>query len=753
MRLIRLQIGGFRDGRDLRLELARPKEDDPALAFLVGPNGTGKSRVLEMLGRIFSHLSAGIPVGLDFELLYECGDHRVLIATSPPEVGVPLGDDTRLEQIGAWMLVADRDFDGWRPAHVMTSWPTESELDGLLPYRVVGLSAGPASRLDWALRGSALDSIAQRLDGGGVQAPPDNVPLDEWRSSMESEGEILREVMRRTANEPRCIALSGNELLLAILALLSHPLSTTSDDEARDTILARAGLDVRDSLRAFSFDIASDWRERLPRVQQHPFEELLGQAARRLAQRDPDSDPEDDVEETDQRAVFEAGQRLSAWIERTADSPFIWFSQLLGWLKLDALRSVRLVMKKRDGPGLLLDDDFSDGEFLLAGRYALLFLLREHRDCLILFDEPETHFNDQWKVDLISGLVRVLKGNAAQVVLATHSDLTLTDADRSDVYMLDPDPPPDTTEVPREPPVSPFAADRGEITTHVFGAGQAIGRHAADVVERALDSEDPAELRKALERTGPGFHSFRLRYALQRKTGMLLELIQSPLAEELAVANEAIVDLLAAIARANADYDTAIAVWSHPGKPPRANVEAVLRLPEPERVALWEAVRADIEFEASLDDEEFALRFTALSADTREAGRAAPWLDIRSRLWQSGLRPADSPTGQPARLGSGVSGRESRSQGLPGLPIRQSRRANRRPVCSRRGSLPAQVDLPAPRRSRAESGAAVPALQSGGEEGKGPAHRSGHRRHLVSLQAARDRRSHCQVLTGHCRAR
>jgi len=517
LRLIRLQIDGFRGGRDLRLELARPKEADPALAFLVGPNGAGKSRVLEMLGRIFSHLSAGIPVGLDYELVYERGDHRVLIATSPSGLGIELGSDTRLERIGAWMLVADRDFNGWRPDHVVTSWPSESMLDDLLPYRVIGLSAGPASRLDWALRGSVLDSIAQRLDADGMQVPPGNVPLDEWSSFVESEREILRKEMRRTANEPRCIAVSGNELLLAVLALLSHPTSTTSDDESRDVILARAGLDARNSLRAFSFDIASDWRERLPQVQQRPFEGLLGRAARRLAQRDSEADPEGDAEEPDQRAVFEIGHPLSDWIEQAADSPFVWFSQLLGWLKLGALRSVRLVMKKRDGPGLLLDDDFSDGEFLLAGRYALLLLLREHRDCLVLFDEPETHFNDQWKVDLISDLVRVLRSKAAQVMLATHSDLTLTDADRSDVYMLDAEPPPDGTEVPREPPVSPFAADRGEITTHVFGAGQAIGRHAAEVVERALDSKDPTELHDALERAGPGFYSFRLRYALHRQ--------------------------------------------------------------------------------------------------------------------------------------------------------------------------------------------------------------------------------------------
>ncbi|HEY2478203.1 MAG TPA: AAA family ATPase [Solirubrobacterales bacterium] len=518
MKLLWLRVSGFRQARELRLAFAREKDADPALAFIIGPNGAGKSRVLEMLGRIFSHLSAGIPVGLDFDIEYELGERRVLITTCPPPDFSAGPVPPKLERIDAWMLVADARSDRWLRRHVVENWPGESELDRLLPYRVVGLSAGPASRLDHALRGAVLDSLGQRLDLGDPQSPPPDMPAKEWETHLEEERSLLAEQLRRIASEPRCVALSGNELLLAILALLTHPNSIEDGDEARDAILERVGLDARRSLRAFSIDVAADWKTRMPGMQQEPFQDLLDQAARRIAQEGEPVDAESDAERG-QRAVFECKQSLQAWVGRSADSPFIWFSQLLGWLKMGVLRSVRLVLSRVDGPGLLLDDDFSDGEFLLAGRYALLLLLREHRNCLVLFDEPETHFNDLWKVDLISDLVRVLEGNRAQVVIATHSDLTLSDADRSDVYVLSADSPADGAEVPTEPPVSPFAADRGEITAQVFGAGQTSGTHALSVVNQALASNDREQLREALKRVGPGFHSFRLRYALTEEEG------------------------------------------------------------------------------------------------------------------------------------------------------------------------------------------------------------------------------------------
>jgi hypothetical protein len=513
MRLTRLRLGDFRDGEDLALEFTQRPDADPALAFLVGPNGAGKSRVLESLGRIFSHLSVGIAPGLDFDLEYELEDRRVLITTKPPFPGKEKPSHSRIEEVGAWLLIDEGDFDGWQEEHLQDHWPTE--LDQVLPFRIIGLSTGPTSRLDWALRRSLQETLTQRIEPTVAPGAPGSISPEEWEANAASEREAVTRQLQQMQEQPRCVPLSGDELVLAVLALLSHPGATTGEDEVRDKLLGRAGLNARKSLFTFTFDIASDWRARLPTPQHGPFESLLGQASRRLALEGSSQLEGDQLSEPDQRAVFEVNPALNAWIADAAETPFIWFDQLLRWRDVGAIKTVRLVLKKKDEDGLLLDYDFSDGEFLLAGRYGLLLLLRDHDNCLVLFDEPETHFNDRWKVDLVIDLERILAGKEAQVMLATHSDLTVSDADRAEVHMLEPNSETGAIEVTR-PVVSPFAADRDEITRHVFGASGGNGHRGIGYVDGALKSDSREELEAAIDRVGPGYNMFRLQYALRK---------------------------------------------------------------------------------------------------------------------------------------------------------------------------------------------------------------------------------------------
>src|SRR5262249_11666572 len=146
-------------------------------------------------------------------------------------------------------------------------------------------------------------------------------------------------------------------------------------------LLARAGLDMGDSLLAFTLDVDADWRRRLPRHQHAVFEEWLSHAARQLLLDDDAGRRATEIDERARRATLEHGEPVSQWIQQAADTPLIWFDHLLGWLKAGGITAARLILRKRDGDGLLLDDDFSDGEFLLAGRYGLLLMLRESDDC------------------------------------------------------------------------------------------------------------------------------------------------------------------------------------------------------------------------------------------------------------------------------------------------------------------------------------------------------------------------------------
>lgn len=519
MRLIRLRIADFHPGQELVLEFGKPSKDRMNLAFLVGPNGSGKSRVLEALGRISSHLDAGLPVGLDFDLEYELGPRRILITTQFPELAdAPKQAPPPLERINAWVLVDDENTGRWRSDHVSTEWAASS-LGRLLPSHVIGLSNGPASRLDWALRGAVADSLAQRQESEAEQ-PAAGVSPAEWESYTEAEKLQAARERRLAGSWSRCVALSGEELALAVLTILCHPSDLGAGTEIRDDLLKRVGLDAKSSLLAFTFEVSAQKRAELLPDSRDKFDALLSQSVRRVklaAQTDPEAEEE---AERDERIVFEVTPKLRSWVSGSADTPFIWFRQLLRWLKAGALRSVRMVLRKKGSRDLLLDSDFSDGEFLLVGRYGLLLLLREHENCLVLFDEPETHFNDQWKVHLVYDLARIFDSTPAQVVIATHSDITLSDADREAVSILDPARQADGPVTRgRRPPLSPLGAERSGISAAVFGIDPAMGKKAMEEIDEAITSRDRVAIEETLERVGPGYQQFRLHQALREARG------------------------------------------------------------------------------------------------------------------------------------------------------------------------------------------------------------------------------------------
>jgi predicted ATPase len=486
VRLLRVRIARFWGEQELALELDPARGDDVGLVFVVGPNGSGKSRLLERLGRIFRQLSAGEPAGMDYDVEYELGDRRVLVTTQAPQLV-----DTRLllkksiREIGAYVLVAPLDSDAWHSEHVRGSLPEHHS--EWLPARVVGVSSGPTSRLGLAL---------ERRVGVVESGPPDEA-LEAARLEADE--------ARRRGSDTRCIALSGAELALAPLVLLSRaePIAAESQLGRLLEIVAVEGL------VAFAFDVPSAWRDRVGE-DAAIFEELLDLADRVVElPRTVSAADDDDLPEPDLRAVFELRASQREQIEGFTAGPLILFDRLLDWLRRGVIGRVRLVLRRAGGEGLIGEHELSDGEFLLLGRYCLLILLQNEHGSLVLLDEPETHFNDRWKVDLVEQLIELLSGGSQrdEVLIATHSDLTLTDARPSEVYVIE------DRQVQR-PEVSPLAADRTRIAIGVLRA-KPIGRRADRIVRDALRGSIE-EMKESREEVGPGFPQSRLDYAVRK---------------------------------------------------------------------------------------------------------------------------------------------------------------------------------------------------------------------------------------------
>jgi predicted ATPase len=203
------------------------------------------------------------------------------------------------------------------------------------------------------------------------------------------------------------------------------------------------------------------------------------------------------------------------------------FEALRNWQAAGLLEEVNLTIKRlhrvtaSDGEpddAIVTFDQLSDGEQMLLGRVALLHLVRGQDGALLLLDEPETHFNDVWKrelIDLIDDVI--LKETFAQVLVSTHTSIALTDVFSSEVVRLLWR---DDRLVAESPAFPTFGADPGRILMHVFGSPEVIGRRAAEFLREKLKQEWTAsnreELARLVDEIGSGWPRAKLAEILLR---------------------------------------------------------------------------------------------------------------------------------------------------------------------------------------------------------------------------------------------
>lgn len=111
---------------------------------------------------------------------------------------------------------------------------------------------------------------------------------------------------------------------------------------------------------------------------------------------------------------------------------------LLDLRRQGLLTDIQIAVRKADVDDVLLFDELSsDGEQVYLGRMALLHLLEDESDALLLLDEPEVHVNDKWKREIVDIIDRVLKDRANDVLISTHSSITLTDVFNDEIVFFD----------------------------------------------------------------------------------------------------------------------------------------------------------------------------------------------------------------------------------------------------------------------------------------------------------------------------
>lgn len=151
-----------------------------------------------------------------------------------------------------------------------------------------------------------------------------------------------------------------------------------------------------------------------------------------------------------------------------------------------------------DRPMLL--KELSDGEHQLLHSLGLCLLFRD-TNSLFLLDEPETHFNPDWRANFISRLRQCLPGSgdvSQEMLITTHTPFLISDSKPDKVLVFAKDKASGSVSI-SHPDYNTLGASINKITMNTFDKRETIGGHAQALLEalRArfeAGNEDPSTL-------------------------------------------------------------------------------------------------------------------------------------------------------------------------------------------------------------------------------------------------------------------
>lgn len=222
------------------------------------------------------------------------------------------------------------------------------------------------------------------------------------------------------------------------------------------------------------------------------------------------------------------GEALWALLGGVKDvSSFELFSRLLELNQAGLFDDVLLRLRRAPVPagsaesgsgdiGVLRYEELSDGEQMVLGRMALFHLLQGQQDALLLLDEPETHFNDKWKREIVDIIDDAIGHTTNDVLISTHSAIVLSDVFNNEIVMVEKT---QDGSIARSVDEPTFATDPSALMMTVFSADDSIGKRAQEFIEGKLQQAtgtpaEIADLERLITRMGSGFYRSELRTLL-----------------------------------------------------------------------------------------------------------------------------------------------------------------------------------------------------------------------------------------------
>jgi restriction system-associated AAA family ATPase len=135
----------------------------------------------------------------------------------------------------------------------------------------------------------------------------------------------------------------------------------------------------------------------------------------------------------------------------------------------------------------MLLKELSDGEHQLLHSLGLCLLFR-NTNSLFLLDEPETHFNPDWRANFISQLRQCLPDEAndnvsQEMLITTHTPFLVSDSKPEKVLVFTKDKATGEVSI-SQPDYNTLGASINKITMNTFGKRETIGGHAQSVLNK-----------------------------------------------------------------------------------------------------------------------------------------------------------------------------------------------------------------------------------------------------------------------------
>lgn len=164
------------------------------------------------------------------------------------------------------------------------------------------------------------------------------------------------------------------------------------------------------------------------------------------------------------------------------------------------IRFKNLWIKKKGLSKPLFTKELSDGEHQFLHSLGLCLLFK-NESCLFLLDEPETHFNPDWKAKFISSIRHCFAlektSTMREMLITTHSPYLVSDSESKYVHVFVKDN--ETKKVTcRFPEFQTLGASVNKITIEVFKTPLTIGRHAYSFLASINDRFEKGENKNVL---------------------------------------------------------------------------------------------------------------------------------------------------------------------------------------------------------------------------------------------------------------